>query len=55
LLVSLFIVILEPTELTEEILLTQTRPSVIFYSVMVILLFIILPFKNNRFEKAWLN
>lgn len=52
LLVSLFIVILEPTELTEEILLTQTRPSVIFYSVMVILLFIILPFKNNRFEKG---
>lgn len=52
---SSFIVIMEPLELTEEILLTQTRPSVVFYSVMVVLLLIILPTKASFLEKGLLE
>jgi peptidoglycan/LPS O-acetylase OafA/YrhL len=52
LLLSLAIVIWEPLELTEEILLTQTRPSVIFYSVMVIFFFMVLPVKDTAYEKG---
>lgn len=55
LLVSLAFVILEPIELTEKILLIQTRPSIILYSVMVIVLFSIIkthtfPFKKELVE-----
>lgn len=49
---SLALVILEPTELTEEILLTQTRPSVIFYSVMVIVLFAIMNAEKFPLQKG---
>ncbi len=45
---SLANVLFEPMRLTEELVLTQTRLSVISYSVMVILFVIVLPESKNR-------
>lgn len=45
---SLANVIFEPLELTEELVLTQTRLSVVFYSVMVIFCVLVLPESKNR-------
>lgn len=45
--VTLANIIFEPLELTEELVLTQTRLSIVLYAVMVILLAIISPETNN--------
>ncbi len=49
---SLANVIFEPMELTEALVLTQTRLSIIFYSVMVIFFVMVLPEANNWFTTA---
>lgn len=55
LILSLSLVILEPTELTEEVLLTQTRPSVVFYSIVVILLSIVVSIGKSNFNRFFIE
>lgn len=49
---SLSIVIFEPMELTEELILTQTRLSVVFYSIMIIFFVMLLPETKNRLTRG---